>query len=370
MALTERERQILEKIEQNPMVSQNELAEWCGITRSGVAAHISNLMKKGYIQGKGYVLTPPRYVAVIGAINMDVYGIADNDVVGESSNVGSIVSTVGGIARNVCYNLGHLGVRNYLISVYGNDEEGENVRSDSFANGIDITYCRQLPHASTSRYLSVVDANGRQIVALDDMKISENITPEFLEQREPVIVNAEAVVIDSSLPSQTLAWICGKASGPIFARVVSVNKAERLLPVLGSVDTLVLGEAESQLVSGIAVYDGRTAHICMEALAKAGVKHMLMFVQGIGLVYRGDEETVTVPLPGGDSHTLRFENGAASGAMSALLWARMEGRNDMESARLAAAAASLSMRQVPAVFPDLDARALLECAGLSATDND
>lgn len=39
MALTERERQILKKIEQNPMISQNELAEWCGITRSGVAAH-------------------------------------------------------------------------------------------------------------------------------------------------------------------------------------------------------------------------------------------------------------------------------------------------------------------------------------------
>ena len=107
MALTERERQILEKIEQNPMISQNDLAQWCGITRSGVAAHISNLMRKGYIQGKGYVLTPPRYVAVIGAINMDVYGIADNDVVGESSNVGSIVSAVGGIARNVSFNLGH-----------------------------------------------------------------------------------------------------------------------------------------------------------------------------------------------------------------------------------------------------------------------
>ena len=82
MALTERERQILSWIEQNPMISQNDLAELCGITRSGVAAHISNLMRKGYIQGKGYVLTPARYVAVIGAINMDVYGFADNDVVG------------------------------------------------------------------------------------------------------------------------------------------------------------------------------------------------------------------------------------------------------------------------------------------------
>ena len=351
MALTERERQILEKIEQNPMISQNDLAQWCGITRSGVAAHISNLMRKGYIQGKGYVLTPPRYVAVIGAINMDVYG--------------SIVSAVGGIARNVSFNLGHLGVRNYLISVYGDDEEGEHVRSDSFANGIDITYCKQLSNASTSRYLSVVDAGGRQIVALDDMKISENITPEFLEQREQTIVNAEAVVIDSSLPLQTLSWVCGKVSKPIFARVVSVNKAKRLLPVLGRIDTLVLSEAESRLVSGIAVHDERTAHTCMEALAKAGVKHTLMFVQGTELMYRGDEETVTVALPNAVSHTMRFENGAASGAMSALLWARMEGRDDAESAHLAAAAASLSMKQVTSVFPELDARVLLDCAGLS-----
>ena len=82
-------------------------------------------------------------------------------------------------------------------------------------------------------------------------------------------------------------------------------------------------------------------------------------------MYRGDEETVTVALPNAGSHTLRFENGAASGAMSALLWARMEGRDDAESAHLAAAAASLSMRQVTSVFPELDARALLDCAGLS-----
>ena len=47
MAATDREQQILAWIKQNPLISQNELAELCGITRSGVAAHISNLMKKG-----------------------------------------------------------------------------------------------------------------------------------------------------------------------------------------------------------------------------------------------------------------------------------------------------------------------------------
>ena len=44
--MTQRERQILQLIEANPMISQQELAEKLGITRSSVAVHISNLMKK------------------------------------------------------------------------------------------------------------------------------------------------------------------------------------------------------------------------------------------------------------------------------------------------------------------------------------
>ena len=35
----------------NPLISQKELADKAGITRSSVAVHISNLMKKGYITG-------------------------------------------------------------------------------------------------------------------------------------------------------------------------------------------------------------------------------------------------------------------------------------------------------------------------------
>ena len=59
--MTQRERQILQWIEENPMISQQELADRAGITRSSVAVHISNLMKKGYIAGKGYMCcaTPP-----------------------------------------------------------------------------------------------------------------------------------------------------------------------------------------------------------------------------------------------------------------------------------------------------------------------
>ncbi len=74
MSMTQRERQILQWIESDPMISQAELAQRLGITRSSVAVHISNLIKKGCIAGKGYVLRTGTYAVVIGGVNIDICG--------------------------------------------------------------------------------------------------------------------------------------------------------------------------------------------------------------------------------------------------------------------------------------------------------
>ena len=47
--MTQRERQVLQLIESDPMISQQGIADALGITRSSAAVHISNLMKKGCI---------------------------------------------------------------------------------------------------------------------------------------------------------------------------------------------------------------------------------------------------------------------------------------------------------------------------------
>ncbi|MFR6694577.1 MAG: hypothetical protein ACLUS6_11610 [Dysosmobacter sp.] len=39
-----------------------------------MAVHISNLMKKGYITGKGYIVHTAPYVTVVGGVNMDIGG--------------------------------------------------------------------------------------------------------------------------------------------------------------------------------------------------------------------------------------------------------------------------------------------------------
>ena len=61
--MTRREQEILAWIREDPLISQQELARRAGITRSSVAVHISNLMRKGLIRGRGYLLGEGDYVA-------------------------------------------------------------------------------------------------------------------------------------------------------------------------------------------------------------------------------------------------------------------------------------------------------------------
>ena len=108
--ITERERQLLDWIAENPLISQQELADKAGITRSSVAVHISNLMKKGFIQGKGYILQMSPYVVVVGAVNIDIAGMPFRRLVSKDSNPGTVHMSLGGVGRNIAHNLALLDV--------------------------------------------------------------------------------------------------------------------------------------------------------------------------------------------------------------------------------------------------------------------
>lgn len=72
--MTQRERQVLQLIEKDPLISQQQIADKLGITRSSAAVHISNLSRKGLIAGRGYVLRSGSYAVVVGGVNVDIGG--------------------------------------------------------------------------------------------------------------------------------------------------------------------------------------------------------------------------------------------------------------------------------------------------------
>lgn len=69
--MNEKERLILKLIQDDPFISQNELAEKLNLSRPAVANYISSLMKKGEIIGRAYVLREDDSVVCIGGANVD-----------------------------------------------------------------------------------------------------------------------------------------------------------------------------------------------------------------------------------------------------------------------------------------------------------
>lgn len=282
---TEREQQILDLIRQNPMITQKELANILGITRPGVASHISRLIKEGLISGKGYVLPRREYVTVIGAVNMDIYGIIKGeDVILKGSNSGSVKIQLGGIGRNIAANLVELGVNTNLITVFGNDTNGEIFKNDSIKREINISYAKQIVNATTSNYVYINNKNGDRVIGVDDMDINRYITPEFLKSRLPGINASNLVVFDSNIPANTIKWLYETVTVPMIAKAVSVNKAANLMQKKINLDSLVINGIEASLITKQQINNIEEARECAKKLHNLFNANIYLYVDDLGLI--------------------------------------------------------------------------------------
>lgn len=166
--MTQRERQLLEWIRENPMISQQELAEKAGITRSSAAVHISSLMKKGYIAGRGYLLRTDPYIVVVGGVNMDIGAVSHAPLVARDSNPGRVTTSLGGVGRNIAHNLCLLGEHVSMVTVLGQDSFAQSVRENAAAIGLDLTHSAVIPDGRTGTYLFIDDSDGDMALAVND----------------------------------------------------------------------------------------------------------------------------------------------------------------------------------------------------------
>lgn len=148
--MTQRERQILQLIETDPMISQQGIADRLGITRSSAAVHISNLMKKGYIAGKGYVLRSGSYAVVVGGVNVDIGGRSFAPLVEADSNPGTVSVSLGGVGRNIAHNMSLMGLDVRLMTAYGDDLHGQRVAASCSTLGIDLSHALRISGGTTS----------------------------------------------------------------------------------------------------------------------------------------------------------------------------------------------------------------------------
>ena len=179
------------------------------------------------------------YVLGIGAANIDVHGKSRVPIVMRDSNPGHLRTSAGGVTRNVLENLARLGVRTKLISAVGADLYGEMVLRSSASAGIDISGVVTVPGAASSCYISVLDQKGDMLVAMSDMGILENVTPELVHSHGDELLAAESVVCDPCLPVETIEAIISEAGDtPVFLDPVSTSYARKVRHLVGGLSCI------------------------------------------------------------------------------------------------------------------------------------
>lgn len=290
------------------------------------------------------------YVAVVGAVNMDVCGRPYQKLILRDSNPGAVRYTPGGVGRNIAHDLRLLGVEVRFVTVFGDDPYGDALQESCRMLGMDLTDSAAMPGMRTSTYLYITDEHGEMQLALSDTDISECITPDFLLSRLGMLNAAAAVVVDGNLTRETLCWIAEHVTVPIFADPVSVTKAERLRPILSRLHTFKPNLTEGQHLTGETAPER-----IVDTLLSQGVGHVFLSLGADGILAGAGEERVMLPC-----FPTRMVNttGGGDAVMAALIWAHLNGKTLKEATAAALKAGRLAVEYDGTNNPALNAAAI------------
>jgi pseudouridine kinase len=280
--LTQNEQALLELLRKNPFEAQNELAANLGVARSTVAAQLTDLISRGHILGRGYILPEANEVVCIGGAAINRKYHARNPLIDATSNPSSSHRNFGGVARNVAENLVLLKAKVKLISMLGDDEAGHAISQYMVGLGVDLSQTITSRDVVTAEYVAIMDATNELHIGMAAMDAFDKITPRILDGAWPHIASSSWVFADCNLPTETIHALLDRKNSARFALAVdtvSIPKAKRLPDDLSSIDILFTNVPEAQAILG--VDDNAPEHLS-EKLKERGVKSVILTVGANG----------------------------------------------------------------------------------------
>lgn len=297
------------------------------------------------------------YVVAIGGANMDIAGKPAGPLVAHDSNLGTVRLSHGGVGRNIAHNLALLGVDVRLITAFGEDPQAADLLRGCEQAGINVAASLHVPGGATSTYLCVMDADGDMEVAINDMAILDHLTPKRMAERLGLLNEAAACVIETNLPTETLAWLTAHVRVPIFCDPISTIKAQKLDGLLGGINTLKPNCLQASTLSGVDIKSEEDLACAADRLLAQGLGRAFISLGADGLLCADGERRVRLPLlPCNVVNT----TGAGDAMTAALVWSYLQGFGLEESGLAGLAASSIAVESTQTVSPLMSAKLLRE----------
>ena len=292
-------------------------------------------------------------IHVIGAVNHDVQARGATVLEPGDSTPGDVLSSAGGVGRNLAENLARLGLVTRLAADVGDDAIGEQLLAHTAAAGVDVQACRRLVDSRTASFIALLDPDGELRLAVNDMAIQQACDTTRMAALQPWLAKAGTVVIEANLPHEAIVALAAQlpAEQALVADAVSAVKCVRLEPILHRLSLLKLDRAEAQVLTGVACDTEAGCLTAAQQLAARGVAHVLISRGDQGCVWHhaGHGEGLEPAMPTRVVGT----SGAGDALLSGVLAMLVRGGDLRSAVRFGQRCAALTLQITAACHPGL-----------------
>jgi len=194
---------------------------------------VFNSKKERRISHHVYFCLMSGLVVCIGASFVDELFHTVDEILPATTNIAAVSKTAGGVSRNIAHQLALLGVPVQLISVFGNDADGDWLKEECTASGVSLDASLTV-NGFSGKYIGVLKADGSLFVAFLTNPVNHLLTPEHLELHKDLLKTASRLLADTNITIETLQWLLAfsnKTNIPFIIEPVSVPPARKLKEV-------------------------------------------------------------------------------------------------------------------------------------------
>lgn len=271
-------------------------------------------------------------VVCIGAALVDELFHASGEMLLATTNEASVTKTAGGVARNIAHQLALLDVPVQLISVFGNDSDGDWLKQVCTNAGVQLN-ASITKEGLSGKYTGILGADGSLFSAFLTNASIHLITPAHLQQHKDLLQTASYLLADANINTDTVEWLLAfsnETGVPFVIEPVSVPPAKKLKEInLKGLHLITPNEDELPvLCSETATFVDKQ----IEELMQKGVENVWLHNGKHGSVLNTRQHRLHLHAP---SIEVVDCTGAGDGSLSGYLLGKHLGKDDVECLKLA-----------------------------------
>jgi pseudouridine kinase len=303
-----------------------------------------------------------KQVICIGAALVDELYSAAAPMLMSTTNDATVHRSAGGVCRNIAHQIALLGLPVQLISVFGNDGDGDWLKT--ICDYVDIKLDAAITtHSLTGKYTGILNYDKSLFTALITNAELDLITPQHLQNNEGLLSNAALIVADANISAASMGWLatfCKAHNIPYIIEPVSVPPASKLSN-MSLEGVYMLTPNEDELPALCSNKNLHTIEAQANELLNRGAQKIWLHSGAKGSTLFTKEKTIHLQAP--TVSNIKDVTGAGDGSLSGFILAQYLQKTDEESLKIAHTLSAEILQVNGAIATHIKQEQLLEYVG-------